>query len=78
MHLHYALLPLLYALQDAILTFQWSRMFVLDEVKEYSRYTSLTMIDFLEALGRCADMKSLPSPDDIEAAGRLQTALYFN
>mgnify|MGYP006304423505 CR=1 FL=1 len=44
-------------------------MIVLDEVKDYSRYISLTFIDFLEALGRAADMKSLPSPQDIEEAG---------
>jgi len=58
-----------YTIQDAILTFLWSRMFVLDEIKDYSRYTSLTFIDFLEALGRAADMKSLPNPEDLEAAG---------
>lgn len=44
-------------------------MYVIDEVKDYQRYTSLTFIDFLEALGRCADMKSLPPQADIEAAG---------
>jgi len=44
-------------------------MFVLDEVKDYARYTSLTFIDFLEALGRAADMKSLPGPEDLEQAG---------
>lgn len=57
------------ALQDVCLTFQWSRMFVMDEIKEYNRYSSVTFIDFLEALGRAADMKSLPDPEDIEEAG---------
>eukprot|EP00983_Pelagomonas_calceolata_P113266 1159965-Pelagomonas_calceolata.AAC.23 len=47
-------------------------MFVLDEIKDYSRYTSLTFIDFLEALGRAADMKSLPNPEDLEAAASRQ------
>ena len=48
-------------------------MFVLDEIKDYSRYTSLTFIDFLEALGRAADMKSLPNAEDIEEAGSVHT-----
>lgn len=59
----------LVTLQDAILTYQWSRMYVLDEIKDYSRYTSLTFVDFLEALGRTADMKSLPSAQELEEAG---------
>lgn len=33
------------------------------------RYTSLSFIDFLEALGRVADAKSLPTASDLDAAG---------
>jgi hypothetical protein len=44
-------------------------MGVIDEVKDYQRYTCITFVDMLEALGRVADMKSLPSKVDIEAAG---------
>ena len=33
------------------------------------RYTSLTLIDFMEALGRVADAKSLPTASDLDAAG---------
>jgi hypothetical protein len=33
------------------------------------RYTCLTFIDFLEALGRVADAKSLPTASDLDAAG---------
>lgn len=44
-------------------------MVVVDEIKDYQRYTSLTFTDFLEALGRVADMKSLPLDSDLDAAG---------
>ncbi|KAL6756926.1 hypothetical protein V8C86DRAFT_2637564 [Haematococcus lacustris] len=44
-------------------------MYVLDEVKDYQRYSSVTFVDFLEALARVADMKSLPEEADLEAAG---------
>jgi hypothetical protein len=33
------------------------------------RYTCLTFVDFLEALGRVADAKSLPTASDLDAAG---------
>lgn len=58
-----------FTLQDANLAFLWSRMAVLDEIKDYGRYTSLTFVDFLEALGRVADMKSLPLDSDLDSAG---------
>eukprot|EP00879_Flechtneria_rotunda_P024201 GHRR01025649.1.p1 GENE.GHRR01025649.1~~GHRR01025649.1.p1 ORF type:complete len:986 (+),score=357.96 GHRR01025649.1:892-3849(+) len=57
-----------FTLADANLAFLWSRMFVIDGIKDYSRYTSLTLIDFLEALGRVADFKSLPTASDLDAA----------
>lgn len=34
-----------------------------------NRYTSLSFIDFLEALGRVADAKSMPTASDLDAAG---------
>ncbi len=58
-----------FTLQDASLAFLWSRMYVMDEIKDYQRYTSLTFTDFLEALGRVADMKNLPLDSDLDAAG---------
>lgn len=33
------------------------------------RYTSLSLTDFLEGLGRVADSKSLPTASDLDAAG---------
>jgi hypothetical protein len=44
-------------------------MQTIDEVKDFPRYTSLTFVDFLEALGRVADTKSLPLESDLESAG---------
>ena len=44
-------------------------MATIDEIKDYAKYTSLTFIDFLEALGRVADMKNLPLESNLEAAG---------
>jgi len=35
----------------------------------WHRYTTLTFVDFLEALGRVADAKSLPTASDLDAAG---------
>ena len=32
-------------------------------------YTTLTFTDFVEALGRVADMKSLPTASDLDDAG---------
>jgi hypothetical protein len=56
-------------LQDAVLSFLWARMYVIDEIKDYARYTCLSFTDFLEALGRVADMKALPSSSDLDMAG---------
>lgn len=44
-------------------------MITVDEIKDYQKYTSITFIDMLEALGRVADMKSIPKESDLEAAG---------
>ena len=38
----------------------WSRMIVIDYIKDFERHISITMVDFLEALGRLADIKALP------------------
>ena len=65
----YLAFPPLCTLQDATLAFLWSRMQIVDEIKDYARYTSFTWVDLLEALGRVADMKSLPLDSDLEVAG---------
>ena len=54
----------------------WSRMQIVDEIKDYARYTSITWTDMIEALGRVADMKSLPPRGDLEAAGYANILLW--
>ena len=56
-------------LQQAQLCFLWSRMMVVDEIKDYSRHEALSFVDFLEALARVAELKSLPSFSDLADAG---------
>jgi len=46
-----------------------SRMRVVDEVNDYERYMAITFIDFLDALGRIADMKMLPTKEELAGAG---------
>eukprot|EP00873_Tetraselmis_striata_P034657 jgi/Tetstr1/454921/TSEL_041784.t1 len=66
-----------FALQEATQCFMWSRMVVIDELKagasapacDFARYECLTFIDFLEALGRVAEMKFLPAASDLKTAG---------
>lgn len=58
-----------FTLQDSTLAYLWSRMQTVDEIKDYQKMISLTFIDFLEALGRVADMKSFPTSQDLEHAG---------
>ena len=58
-----------FTLQDSTLSYLWSRMQTVDEIKDYQKMISLTFIDFLEAIGRVADMKSFPTSQDLEHAG---------
>jgi hypothetical protein len=51
------------------MAFLWSRMMTMDEIKDYAKYSSFTFIDFLEGLGRVADMKSMPLEVELESAG---------
>ena len=59
-----------FTLQDAGLAYLWSRMYTIDEIKDYTKYSCITFVDFLEALGRVADMKSLPSSSDLDLSGK--------
>ncbi|GAX81636.1 hypothetical protein CEUSTIGMA_g9064.t1 [Chlamydomonas eustigma] len=58
-----------FTIQDATLAFLWSRMQTIDEIKDYPKYISITFVDFMEALGRVAEMKSLPPLADLGPAG---------
>jgi len=54
---------------EARLCYLWARMKVIDEINEYDRYTAHTFVDFLEAIGRLADVKALPSQDELKEFG---------
>lgn len=56
-------------LQQAQLCFLWSHMMVVDEIKDFAQHESLSFVDFLEALARVAELKSLPSFSDLQDAG---------
>lgn len=43
------------------LMFAWSQMANVDELKDREAYTTMSFVDFLEALGRLADVKDLPT-----------------
>lgn len=53
--------------QEAVLAFTFSRMSVVDELKSYSTWITLSLTDFLEALARVATMISMPTEEDMEA-----------
>ena len=55
--------------REARLVFAWSKMTVVDDVACRKRAGELTFVDFLEALGRCADMRSVPTDADLGAYG---------
>ena len=42
---------------------------MIDEINDYERYTAHTFVDFLEALGRLADIKALPSGEELQEFG---------
>eukprot|EP00798_Chlamydomonas_sp_ICE-L_P014655 gene14655-20689_t len=58
--------------REAKIAFVWSRLRYYDEVtskRSYQLSRSLSFIEFLEALGRIADMISFPPPDELVEGG---------
>eukprot|EP00899_Mesostigma_viride_P012886 jgi/Mesvir1/21599/Mv04029-RA.1 len=55
--------------RDAKMVFMWSRMQVVDDLQDRRRNESLTFVDFLEALGRIADLRGLPTQEQVKASG---------
>jgi len=51
--------------REAKLIFGQSQMVVVDEVKKRERVYSMTFVDFLDALGRCAELISPPTVEDL-------------
>jgi hypothetical protein len=65
-----------FALRYAKMCFVWARMNVFDEFKNAERLESLTFVDFLEVLGRSADIKHFPSTEQL-AEGGYATAIDY-
>ncbi len=43
---------------------------VVDEIKDYhTKYTCIMYVDFMEALARVAEMKSLPPKEEVQSSG---------
>lgn len=63
------MLDIEFGVQQAQLSFLWSRMLVVDEIKDFDRHVALSFVDFLEALARVAESKNLPGYSDLEDAG---------
>jgi len=55
-----------FTLREARVTYAWSRMKVIDEVASHDTWGYITYIDWLEALARMAQLKCVPSPEDLE------------
>lgn len=53
-------------MREVRLSFWWSRMVVADEIKSRFKIMNHTWVEFLEAIGRIADMTSLPTDEDLQ------------
>eukprot|EP00803_Ostreobium_quekettii_P010682 evm.model.scf_352.3 EVM.evm.TU.scf_352.3 scf_352:73256-77230(+) len=58
-----------YTLREAQLSFIWSRMYMINDMKNRNKACGLSFVDFLECLGRAADFISPPPVEEIIAAG---------
>lgn len=66
-----------FTMREGKMVFCWSKMNVADELRDEVRNQSLTFTDFLEALCRVADASSMPTGEDMEAAGASNAYEYF-
>ena len=55
-----------FTLREARLTYVWSRMKITDEVASHDKWGYITYIDWLESLARMAQLKCVPSPEDLK------------
>ena len=66
-----------FALRYAKMCFVWARMNVFDELRSLDRLESLTFVDFLEALGRAADIKHFPTSEQLSERGYTHAIDYL-
>ena len=62
--------------REAKLVFIWSRMVVIDDLLDREKYTTLSYIDFLEALVRVGVMSSMPDEEELRRL-RVRDAYNF-
>ena len=54
-----------YSFRDAKLAFTYSRMRVISDLMEHQKSTSISCVDFLEAIARIATIKPLPTDEEL-------------
>ena len=54
-----------YSFRDAKLAFTYSRMRVISDLMEHHKSTSISCVDFLEAIARIATIKPLPTDEEL-------------
>lgn len=67
-----------FSTREAMMAFFNSRMVVVDEIKNRSKYIGLNFVDFQEALCRVCDMVSLPTDEDLDSVGGVENMLEWN
>jgi len=61
----------------ALLIFTWSQTFVTDEIKRRDKLMHLSYVDFLEAIARISQHKTLPSRDLLKLTGCKTPRAFF-
>ena len=64
--------------REATFSFLWSKTLVVDDFLNQDRSLSLCFTEFLEALCRMAWMKSIPTDEEMQAAGVHDIVGFFN
>ena len=64
--------------REAIFCFTWSKLTVIDDFKCSERAVGLTFIEFIEALCRCSEMKTIPTSVQLEEAGSVDIVAYYD
>lgn len=63
--------------REAILCFKWSKMRVIDELKRQTEHQCMQLCDFLEALGRVAEVSGMPTKRDLQRSKATNAYEYF-
>ena len=64
--------------REATFSFLWSKFTVMDDFSNPERAQMLTFFDFIEAICRVTDMKTVPTTEQLEHAGALDIVSYYN